>query len=200
MWSKAFVINNQRLSDHLEILRVLGDLRQQARIKLYDHHHYYTAGIETVTGHEPCAPWPQRREVSPSANSCSTYPAGSSQMLCLSCVKYIVALSMGLCRPARQGLNPELLKRLTFSTPWKEFRVESRKEASVCKAKLAGEVFRYIFSGAVFWTWFLYLFMPRKALTSFVVMSVPCDQWNLLQKRCAWLHKLSLHQKHLYWP
>ena len=45
------------------------------------------------------------------------------------CVKDKWALGMGACHPPLQGLNHELLQLLTFSIPWKEFRVEIINEA-----------------------------------------------------------------------
>ena len=89
-----------------------------------------------------------------------------------------------------------LLQLLTFSTPGKEFRLESRNEALCALGKLAGQVFRYIFSGAGFK--FLHLLTCRKALKSFMVTTAPLTNNHLLQKIHARLHVLPLHQNHIY--
>ena len=44
-------------------------------------------------------------------------------------VNYKLAFSIGTCHLPLQGLNHVLLQLLTFNTPLKEFRVESRTEA-----------------------------------------------------------------------
>ena len=51
---------------------------------------------------------------------------------------------MDTCYPGVQGLNQMLLQLLTFNTPGKEFRVESRLEASLLREKLAEQVFRQL--------------------------------------------------------
>ena len=57
--------------------------------------------------------------------------------------------------------------------PRKGVQGGEQNEALCVLGKLAGQVFRYIFSGADFK--FLYLLTCRKALKSFMVTSAPCD-------------------------
>lgn len=57
------------------------------------------------------------------------------------CVNYKWALAISLYK----GYH-ELLRLLTFNTPWKDFRVESRMRHSVFSEKLAGQVFRVRYS------------------------------------------------------
>ena len=62
-------------------------------------------------------------------------------------INYKLALAMGACHLPLQGLNQVLLQLLTFDTPWKESRVDSRNEA-LCTGrwgvggKLAEQAFR----------------------------------------------------------
>ena len=48
---------------------------------------------------------------------------------------YTSAFAMGTCHLPLQGLDHALLQLLTLSTPWKEFRVESRNEALCAQGK-----------------------------------------------------------------
>ena len=56
----------------------------------------------------------------------------------------------------------------------KELRVENRNEESVLRGK-TGMTGLQMFSGADFMSPFLYLIISRKALKSFMVMTVPRD-------------------------
>ena len=61
--------------------------------------------------------------------------------------------------------------------PLKEFRMGSRHEPLYASGTLAGQVFsqlRYS-QELILWTQFLYILISRKALKSFMVMTVPCD-------------------------
>ena len=54
---------------------------------------------------------------------------------------------MGACHLALQRLNHELLQLLTFNTPWKEFRVENKKQAlcslgGIFRTGLKTDIFR----------------------------------------------------------
>ena len=51
-------------------------------------------------------------------------------------------LQTGMSHLPLYGLSHELLQLPTFSTPWKELRVESRSKALCALEKLAGQVFR----------------------------------------------------------
>ena len=51
-------------------------------------------------------------------------------------------LQAATCHLPLRGSNSEPLQLLTFNTPWKEFRVESRNGALCALGKLAGQVFR----------------------------------------------------------
>ena len=53
------------------------------------------------------------------------------------------------------------------------------------------------FQELISWAWSLYLLISRKVWKSFMVMTAPHDCSNLLQKICAWLHGVSLHQNHI---
>ena len=92
-------------------------------------------------------------------------------------------LKVGTGHLPLQGLNHKLLQLLTFDTPWKEFRVETRNEALCALGKLARtglQTVRY-FQEKILWAQFVHLLMSREALKSVMVTSVPSS--NLLQKR-----------------
>ena len=73
-------------------------------------------------------------------------------------------LRIGTCHLPLQGLNHKLLRLLTFNTPWKQFRVEIRREAlcalgRTCRTGL--QIDRY-FKKKVLWNQFLHLLTSRK--------------------------------------
>ena len=125
-------------------------------------------------------------------------------------------LQIGTCRghlPSTYlplwGLNHVLLQLLTFNTPWKEFRVESRNEA-LCAQGKAGrtglQMVRY-FQEPILRAQFWYLLICRKAVKSFMAMTV-----HLILMNCTtsgsiehfkisikfWSDKISPATFHLY--
>ena len=78
---------------------------------------------------------------------------------------------------------------------------EEQKWSTLCSGGKNGitglQIVRYI-QGLISWAQFLYLLISRKALKSCMLMTVPHDYRNLLQKICAWLQVLPLHQNHIY--
>ena len=76
-------------------------------------------------------------------------------------VAYVLALTSYLSTSIK--LSHTLL---TFSTPWKELRVECRKE-SLCAWSWWGVEWQDRFSEPILWAQFLYLPTSRKALKSF---------------------------------
>ena len=87
------------------------------------------------------------------------------------------ALSTDTCCPRLRGLSQVLLQPRTFNTPWREFSVDSRQEASMLREKLAGPGFQTVrySEELLLWAQFLYLLPSRKALNSFMVMTIPPD-------------------------
>ena len=86
-------------------------------------------------------------------------------------------LQIGTCHLPLQGLNHALRQLLTFTTPWKELRVESRNEALCALGKTGRtglQIVRY-FQEPILWAQFLNLLISRKALKSFMVTSAPWD-------------------------
>ena len=91
--------------------------------------------------------------------------------------------------------------------PMKEFRVEIRNRALCTQGKtgrIGSQIVRH-FQEPILWIQFLYLLISRKPLKSFMVVTASLDYQklhetsrNILEKICAWLHVLSLHQNHLY--
>ena len=85
-----------------------------------------------------------------------------------------ISIAVDTCPPPPQEFSRVLLQLLTFSTPWKVLRAESRQEASVFWDRLAGQVFRWL---DIFRSWFSEpnLASPPiiKALKTFTVTSVP---------------------------
>ena len=55
-----------------------------------------------------------------------------------------LGIAVDTCPPPLQKFNGVLLQLLSFNTPWKELRVESRQEASVLWERLAAQVFRWL--------------------------------------------------------
>ena len=83
-------------------------------------------------------------------------------------VNYRWALAVGTRHLPPQGLSQVLPQLLTFNTPWKEFRAEMKH--LVLWERPADQGFRYLrFYEPILWARFLYLFISRKALKSFMV-------------------------------
>ena len=86
----------------------------------------------------------------------------------------LISIAVDTCPPPPQEFSRVLLQLLTFSTPWKVLRAESRQEASVFWDRLAGKVFRWL---DIFRSWFSEpnLASPPiiKALKTFTVTSGP---------------------------
>ena len=93
-------------------------------------------------------------------------------------VSYNLALAMGTCHLPLQWLNHVLLQLLTFNTPSKEFRVESRNEALCALGKTGRtglQMVRYFQELSSCFSSYL-----RKALKSFMEMTALCES----QKTC----------------
>ena len=76
----------------------------------------------------------------------------------------------------------------------------SRNEALCALGKTGRtglQILKY-FQEMILWAQFLQLLLSRKVLKSFMVTSTHETSRNLLQKICAWLHGLRLHQNHIY--
>ena len=85
-------------------------------------------------------------------------------------IKRPCQLKIGTCYLPLWGLNLEPLLLLTFSIPWKEFRVEIRNEASVLwektgRTSLQIDTFRFYEPKS------LHFLLSRKALKSFITTS-----------------------------
>ena len=86
-------------------------------------------------------------------------------------------LQTGICHLPLQGLNHMLLQLLTANIPWREFRVDSRKEALCAWEKLTGHAFRdWCLQELISWAQFLHLLISKKVRKSFMVMTVSRDQ------------------------
>ena len=86
-------------------------------------------------------------------------------------VNHKLALAMGACHLPLQGLNCVLLQLLTSNTSLKVFRVESVHPENF---RTGLQIVRYS-QEHFLWTQFLHLLISRKALKSFMVMTVSCD-------------------------
>ena len=73
-----------------------------------------------------------------------------------------------------------MLQLLTFNTPWKQLRVEIRKET--LRALEEGLQIAKYFQELILWEQFSDLLISRKAPESFMVTTAPCDKQNLLEK------------------
>ena len=112
---------------------------------------------------------------------CSFYCGGYDSYCCYDYdddgVDYKLAIAIGTYHLPLQGLNHELLQLLSFNTPWKQFRVESRDEALCALGKTGRtglQIVRY-FQELILWAQFFYLPISRKALKSFMVTTAPHD-------------------------
>ena len=78
-------------------------------------------------------------------------------------------LEVGPCQLPLQRLNHDLYKMLTFTTPWKEFRVETKNKAlcALGKTQKNRPSDSEMFSGKDFYeSKFLHLLIPRETLMS----------------------------------
>ena len=112
-------------------------------------------------------------------------------------------LQIDTCHLSLQGSNYELLRLL--STPSErspEWR--SGMRPSVLWANWQNRSSDRYFQEKILWAQFLHLFISRKALKSFMVMSTPWDCSNLyetsrkLQKNMCLVACIPLHQSHVY--
>ena len=86
---------------------------------------------------------------------------------------------------------------LTLNRPWKELRVESRREAlSVLWANWQNRCSDRYFQEKILWAQFLHLLISRKALKSFMGMSAPHAWQQPSAKMRAWLCVLPPRQNH----
>ena len=112
-------------------------------------------------------------------------------------------LQIDTCRLSLQGSNYELLQLLS-TPPERSPEWWSGVRPSVLWVNWQNRSSDRYFQEKILWAQFLHLFISRKALKSFMVMSTPCDCSNLyetsrkLQKICAWLHVFPLHQNLIY--
>ena len=84
-------------------------------------------------------------------------------------------LSIDTCHLPLQGLNHVLLQLLTFNTPWKESRVESRNEAFCAWGKTGRTGLQIdIFKEPILWAQFLYLFISK--ITK-ILHGDDCSSW-----------------------
>ena len=99
-------------------------------------------------------------------------------------------LQIDTCHLPLQGSNYELLW-LLLSPPERSPEWRSGMRPSVLWANWQNRSSDRYFQEKILWAQFLHLFICRKALKSFMVMSAPCDCSNLietsrkLQKICA---------------
>jgi len=111
-------------------------------------------------------------------------------------------LEMGTCHLPLHGLTHEPLQLLTISSPWKELRVEIRREALCALRKLGGtglQIIRY-FQEKLLWAQLLYLLISRKSSKSFMVTSAPPKYQQPYMKMCGWFHAPPPSPKsHIYW-
>lgn len=97
--------------------------------------------------------------------------------------------------PCVSRLNHESLQLPTLKKPWKELRVESRREALGAPGKGAGEVF--YFQEKTWWAQFSPLLIRRRAPHSFAVTSAPWTSSDLLKNMCLAAGNCPLHQNHI---
>ena len=119
-----------------------------------------------------------------------------------SLVPFYRQLQIGTCHLPLQGFNQVLLWLLTFSTPWREFRSESRNEALCALEKLAEQTSR---ERDIFRSWF---YEPNSCIPSYLEKHLIPLWWHLLlrtsrkpstkKKKKAWLHVLPFYQNHIY--
>ena len=98
-------------------------------------------------------------------NPCSSHCAS---------INYKLAFAIGTCHLLLYGLNHVLFQLLTFNILWKAFRVESRNEALCAQGKTSRvslQLVRY-FHELILWAQFLFLFIPRKTLKSFMLTTI----------------------------
>ena len=88
-----------------------------------------------------------------------------------------IGIAIGTCPLSLQGSNYELLRLLTFHTPWKELTVESRKQVALSSGKTArtGLQIWSDIQEKILWAWFFYLLQSRKTLKPFMVMMATHD-------------------------
>ena len=104
-----------------------------------------------------------------------------------------------------QGLNHVLLQLLTFNTPWKESRVESRNEAFCAWGKTGRTGLQIdIFKEPILWAQFLYLLISK--ITKILHVD-DCSLWlaesfirltETFWQIHTWCHVVPLHQNYIY--
>jgi len=110
-------------------------------------------------------------------------------------------LQIGTCLLPVQGLNHVLLRLLIFNTPWKEFGVESRKEA-LCWGRGEGDwqdrLSERYFQEPILWAQILIL--PHIYKSTKILHGDGCSSWlaETFWKNCTGLHVFSLHQNLKY--
>ena len=94
----------------------------------------------------------------------------------LETVNYILALAVITCHLPLQRWKHMLLQLLISSTTWEELSVESTNEVLCARGKNRQDRSsdRY-FQELILWAQFLYLLTFRKALKSFMVITIPRD-------------------------
>ena len=115
-------------------------------------------------------------------------------------------LQIDTCHLSLQGSNYELLQLLS-TPPERSPEWRSGMRPSVLWANWQNRSSDRYFQEKILWAQFLHLFISRKALKSFMVMSTPWDCSNIyetsrkLQKICAWLHVFPFTNiMCIYWP
>ena len=86
-------------------------------------------------------------------------------------------LQIGTCHLLLYGLYHVLFQLLTSNILWKAFRVESRNEALCAQGKTSRvslQLVRY-FHELILWAKFLFLFISRKTLKSFMLTTIAHD-------------------------
>ena len=100
-----------------------------------------------------------------------------------------------------QGWSHCPLQPLTFDTPWKEFRVEIRREV-LCTLRKTGRIGLQIdiFRRRLCESNVFHLLIRRKTWTSWIETAVPCGQQPSSAKICACLHLPSSPSSCIWWP